>query len=671
MEEKDALNYLLDHGMSFEEIQRYIQQDITLEELRQAVESREARGQPIEGAGPAGEGEPRPDFTLSDFKTGRVFEWLARQNGYRQALEEPELADLAKDLGFKAFAKCLREYRKLLKQTSLKVLREDGVSDFAEQNIELNVGEWTADETGIWRCGNGGSVIYACTHPIMPIQRLVSVDTGTTKVRLAYRRSFRDRRPWSEIVVPMSRIAKAADIVALADCGISVTSGERAQALVDFLRDCIDRNQDAIPEVKAVSRMGWNEEGFAPYVGGAAFDSADSFRPVYRAITEHGEFSQWMEEARDARTYSLTARIVLAASFASVLVEPLGCLPFFVHLWSMDSGTGKTVAQMLGASVWANPTAGGSYFQTFKSTSVGVELMAGFLHSLPLFLDELQLAKDRHGRVNFNVYELAAGSGKLRGNRGLGLDYTPKWSNCFVTSGESPIVSETDGAGAMNRVIEIECKAGNAVIRDGHRTANALKRNYGHAGKRFVEKLTEPGEIDRAKDLYEKYYTDCIQSDTTEKQAMAAAIILTADALATEWIFQDGRALTAEELGEFLKEKAAVSASERGYEYMCGWVGMNANQFKDTVERGEHYGILEDGYAIINSVVWNRVCADAGISSKALLSHLKSNGLLKTGKKGYTCSKWYDGMSNSCIWMKLPLMDSMDDCSEQDDFLPL
>ena len=124
----------------------------------------------------------------------------------------------------------------------------------------------------------------------------------------------------------------------------------------------------------------------------------------------------------------------------------------------MDSGTGKTVAQMLGASVWANPTAGGAYFQTFKSTSVGVELMAGFLHSLPLFLDELQLARDRHGRVNFNVYELAAGSGKLRGNKSLGLDYTPKWANCFITSGETPLVGETDGAGAVNRVVDIECR---------------------------------------------------------------------------------------------------------------------------------------------------------------------------------------------------------------------
>lgn len=597
----------------------------------------------------------RPEFTLEDFKSGRVFEWLTQQTPYRQAMEEPELEDLAKVLGFKAWSKGLREYKKLLKQTSLSVIRDEGISDFAEQKIELNVGEWTADETGIWRYGNNGSIVYACTHPIMPVQRLVSIDTGTTKVKLAYRRSFREKKPWSDIVVPMSRIAKAADIVALADCGISVTSGERAQALVDFLRDCIDRNQDAIPEVKAVSRMGWNEEGFSPYVGGVEFDSADSFRPVYRAISKAGNFNHWLEEALDARTYSRTARIVLASSFASVLVEPLGCLPFFVHLWSMDSGTGKTVAQMLGASVWANPAVGGSYFQTFKSTSVGVELMAGFLHSLPLFLDELQLAKDRHGRVNFNVYELAAGSGKLRGNRGLGLDYTPKWANCFITSGESPIVNESDGAGAMNRVIEIECKAGEAVIRDGHRTANALKRNYGHAGRVFVDRLTEDGGTDRARELYEKYYTECIQSDTTEKQAMAAALLLTADQLATEWIFRDGRALTAEELGEFLKEKAAVSASERGYEYMCGWIAANERQFEDTVEHGEHYGVFKDGYAVVNRTIWDRVCQEAGVSSKALLSHLKTKGLLSTGSKGYTKNWRIDKhVPVPCVWLRLP-----------------
>jgi len=569
-------------------------------------------------------------------------------------MEEQALADIAKEVGFRGFARCLREYRKELRAVSLSVVRDDGISEFYDQPLELNIGEWTADDSGIWRYAPGGGIAYACTHPIMPVEKLVSIDTGLVKIKLAYRRNYSDRRPWSEIVVPMSRIAKATEIVALSDCGISVTSGERAQALVDFLRDAIDKNQDIIPEVKAVSRMGWNEEGFSPYVGGVAFDSADSFRPAYKAIGQAGSLKNWLTEALDTRSYSLTARIVLAASFASVLVEPLGCLPFFVHLWSMDSGTGKTVAQMLGASVWANPTAGGAYFQTFKSTSVGVELMAGFLHSLPMFLDELQLAKDRHGRINFNVYELAAGTGKLRGNKSLGLDYTPQWANCFITSGETPLVGETDGAGAVNRVVEIECRYGEAVIRDGHRTANVLKLNYGHAGKVFVDHLCEERGMDRARELYEENYTACIQSDTTEKQAMAAALIITADQLATEWIFHDDCALTALELGEFLKEKNEVSTSERGYEYMCGWVASHANQFRESVEHGEHYGIIDGDTAIINRMVWNQACEEVGISSKALLGHLKSKGLIETRSKGYTKTKRIDGVAVDCVWLRLP-----------------
>ena len=528
----------------------------------------------------------------------------------------------------------------------------DGVSEFGDQPFELNTGEWHADESGVWRYGTGDP-IYACSHPILPVRRLRSIDTGLVKIDIAFRRGYAQKKSWNKVIVPLSKISKASDIISLADNGISVTSGERAQALVDYLRDVLDKNEDLIPEVKSVSRLGWNEEGFSPYVGGIVFDSADSFRPVFNAIAEHGKMDEWMVEALDARTYSLTARIVLAASFASVLVEPLGCLPFFVHLWSMESATGKTVAQMLGASVWGNPTAGGAFFQTFKSTAVGVEMMAGFLHSLPLFLDELQLSKDHHGKINFNVYELASGSGKLRSNVSLGLNYTPKWANCFITSGETPIVSETDGAGALNRVIEIECKANDMVIRDGHRTANAVKSNYGYAGKLFIDKLCEDGQVDRAKKMYEENYAACVRTDTTEKQAMAAAIILTADQLATEWIFKDGRQLTVSELGEFMKSKASVSLSERGYEIMCDWVAENSSQFQPVVEHGEHYGVIEGDVAIVNRSVFNRVCQNNSISPKALLSSLKVQGKLVLGAKGYDKTKKIDNIPVHCIWMRM------------------
>lgn len=56
----------------------------------------------------------------------------------------------------------------------------------------------------------------------------------------------------------------------------------------------------------------------------------------------------------------------MAASFASVLLEPLGCLSFVFHLWG-GSGTGKTVGMMVAASVWGNP-AEGALTRTLNST---------------------------------------------------------------------------------------------------------------------------------------------------------------------------------------------------------------------------------------------------------------------------------------------------------------
>ena len=611
-------------------------------------------------------------FTYEDFDNGRVFEYLTSiKDPYEQGMEERRLSALASQEGFKYFRKLFILYKQRIKAIEREVISEDSISEFEAQPFELNTGQWRADETGVWRYGkgDGSNIVWACSHPIMPVQRLRGVDTGLLKVKLLYSRGFSKKKTFSEVVVDARDIASATKIVdRLSAVGISVTSGERANNLVDYLRDMLDLNQDIIPEVKSVSRMGWNEEGFSPYASGIVFDSADTFRGTYNAITQVGSYEAWKEEALDARSYSLTARIVLAASFASVLVEPLGCLPFFVHLWGMESSTGKTVGQMLGASVWANPAVGQSFFQTFRGTTVGFEMMAGFLHSLPLFLDELQLAKDKHGNVVFNVYELASGSGKLRSNKSLGLNYVPTWSNCFITSGETPLVGDTDGAGALNRVIEIECTANNKVIRDGHRTANTLKANYGWAGREFVETFMQEGNKEKALALYDDFFKRCTESDTTDKQAMAAAVILTADALATEWIFKDGKALTVDEIGQFLKAQSTVSLADRGYDIICDWVAVNANKLRP-LDNGDCYGVFdaETNTAYIIRSVFNAICADNAISPKALLSHLKSRGLIDTGAKGYTKPKRIGTQVANCVWLHMPKIQQEND----DDLLPL
>ncbi len=603
------------------------------------------------------------EFTREDFlNTTAPFEEVYRFHGdpFQEKRVLEQVAELAKRLKVVDFKKTYQAYVRSLKLAAETVVSEN-VTQFDQQELELDTGEWTADDNGVWRYGGFGGLEVACAHPIMPVERLRNIDTGEMKVRLAFRRGTGGRRAWTEVTADFDTVANARNVVALARIGVSVTSGKRAQNLVDYLTEVMDRNYDLLPERKSVSRMGWNEEGFAPYVRDLVFDGNDKFARTFQAIRPHGLFDCWLAEARRVRQYSLCAKIVLAASFASALVGPLGCLPFFVHLWGMDSGTGKTVAQMVAASVWADPAVGGEYFKTFKSTSVGFEILAGFLHSLPLFLDELQLAKDNRGRVIFNVYELASGSGKMRSNKALGLASTPTWANCFITSGETPMTGDTDGAGALNRVIEIECRADNKVIEDGHRTSETMKRHYGHAGQRFIEGLSEEGAMDAAKDRYEQLFKAFSARDTTEKQAMSAALIVLADELATAWIFQDEAALTVEEMADFLKSRATVSAAERGYQYMCDWVAQNANKLCGRSDIGEVYGDMgrgaDEGWAYIVRSVWNRACQEAGISPPALLSHLRSRQLIKCRGRNLTMAKRINGIPTECVMLRLAAPD--------------
>jgi len=170
--------------------------------------------------------------------------------------------------------------------------------------------------------------------------------------------------------------------------------------------------------------------------------------------------SQWIETARKIRQHGIVAHIMMAASFSSVLVEPLGLLPFFLHIWG-GTEAGKTVGLMVAASVWADPDMG-EYIRTFNSTSVAQEVMAGFCNSLPICMDELQIIKDR-ADFDKTIYMLTEGIGRGRGAKSGGMQKTYTWRNCIITTGEMPISNPNSGGGAVNRIIEIDCKDNDAA----------------------------------------------------------------------------------------------------------------------------------------------------------------------------------------------------------------
>lgn len=605
-------------------------------------------------------------FEKDDFLTTTPYEALYayHKEPFTHAAKMEELAAYSVSKGFKGFKTMYKKYVESLKAQS-GTIYIDNVTNFTNQPLELNAGDWEADDSGIFK-KNGYNDEVACPHPIMPVERLVNIDTGEEKLQLAFRKGT----IWRKIIVSKTVLASSNKVTELAGSGIAVTS-QNARAFIQYISDMENMNYYLIPEKKSIGRFGYiPDEGFSPFVDGLIFDGDANFKAMFQTVRSRGSETKWLETAEEVREMSTTAKIILAASFASVLLEPLNCLPFFVHLWGVDSGTGKTVALMVAASVWGDPAVG-AYVKTFDGTVVGMEKTAAFLNNLPFCLDELQLAKDSKGRTTFDVYKLAQGVGRTRGNRSGGVDLTPTWRNCILTTGESPLTGTASGAGAVNRVIDIECKSAQAVIKDGMRISGAVKRNYGFAGRKFVERLYQPGVIDQVSERYRELFRILSDRDTTEKQAMAAAAIILADELACQWIFSGQQPLTIEQVSEFLASKAAVSAGDRGYKYLCDWVTQNSNKLCGRSENPniEVLGALEDGRAYIIRSVFERILQDAGYSTAAMISYLKQSNLIETRGRANTKGKRINGIPTECFCLRLPAVD-LDDEEDPND-LPL
>lgn len=605
-------------------------------------------------------------FEKDDFLTTTPYEALYayHKEPFTHAAKMEELAAYSVSKGFKGFKTMYKKYVESLKAQS-GTIYIDNVTNFTNQPLELNAGDWEADDSGIFK-KNGYNDEVACPHPIMPVERLVNIDTGEEKLQLAFRKGT----IWRKIIVSKTVLASSNKVTELAGSGIAVTS-QNARAFIQYISDMENMNYYLIPEKKSIGRFGYiPDEGFSPFVDGLIFDGDANFKAMFQTVRSRGSETKWLETAAEVREMSTTVKIILAASFASVLLEPLNCLPFFVHLWGVDSGTGKTVALMVAASVWGDPAVG-AYVKTFDGTVVGMEKTAAFLNNLPFCLDELQLAKDSKGRTTFDVYKLAQGVGRTRGNRSGGVDLTPTWRNCILTTGESPLTGTASGAGAVNRVIDIECKSAQAVIKDGMRISGAVKRNYGFAGRKFVERLYQPGVIDQVSERYRELFRILSDRDTTEKQAMAAAAIILADELACQWIFSGQQPLTIEQVSEFLASKAAVSAGDRGYKYLCDWVTQNSNKLCGRADNPnvEVLGALESGRAYIIRSVFERILQDAGYSTAAMISYLKQENLIETRGRANTRGKRINGIPTECFCLRLPAVD-LDDEEDPND-LPL
>ena len=111
----------------------------------------------------------------------------AARNPFEKEQRITQLADHAKSVGVRNFMTLYKQYVKTMRLMGGKDYVENA-SNFTDQELELNTGDWIADDYGIMRTGYQGQEECACPHPLLPVQRLNNIDTGIEKVKLAFRR---------------------------------------------------------------------------------------------------------------------------------------------------------------------------------------------------------------------------------------------------------------------------------------------------------------------------------------------------------------------------------------------------------------------------------------------------------------------------------------------------
>lgn len=595
-----------------------------------------------------------PAWTFEDFENAVPHGWLYSNYyknpfTYRRAIVKAD--EIARKLGYSGFKTEMRDYAK---ECGEKVNESDyaNTTEFSGQPLALDCGRYVCSDSGVSVSAYGDTTIV-CPHPIMLSGRLVNLDSGEVRLEVAFRRSGE----WKTIVIEKVILASAAKIVDLARFGIAVDS-ENAKTLVKYFTDLEAMNYDKLPERHSVARVGWTANGkFVPYADSIEFDGAPGFRAVFESFHEQGDRETWFRAASKARNESTIARITLAASLASVLVKPLHALPFFVHVWGR-AGNGKTMLLKLAASVWASPNSSEGYIRNFNSTFVGLETAAGFFNSAPLCVDELQVVKNRRDFDDI-IYMLAEGQGRSRGSKDGSFQQIKSWQNTIITTGEMPISNDTSGAGALNRVIEISC-GDERLLSDYRGLSDVLTQNWGFAGKEFVAGLT-PQVLDAAKTLQEHYRAELENSKTTEKLALSASIILTADALAERLLWRTGTALSPSDVAKYLPTKQEVDINQRALEWLWGTIAENESKFltpDDGIQRevwGEYKiaGFDRPGVAVIASV-FSRIMTDAGFNPTAFRQWAASRDYLRRDVEGKTASVIrLHGKLVRCIWLYL------------------
>ena len=508
-------------------------------------------------------------------------------------------------------------------------------------------------------------LVCLCHETVVITRRLENIDTGQEKLSLSHYRNSR----WKEIIAPRSSVLNKNKLVSLADSGLPVSS-DNAEGVVRYLSAYEAANSKRIPFIRSINRIGWIGTEFYPCLTNEEIVyEGDDTDNLVGAITELGNYELWLKTAEELRKNPF-ARIVMAASFASPLLELLQNRVIIVHLWH-SSRSGKTAALKFALSIWGDPM---RLMGNFNSTAVGLERRAGTLKHLPLGLDELQVLNEKRLSPSLIVYSLGNGYGKTRGSKSGGLQDVPTWRNCIISTGEQPLSNESSMDGVESRVLELY---GPPItdVEEGRRIHQISECNYGYAGKRYIHFIVNT--ILTSKDNIRQDYENIrekLQSgfdDDPGAHLDNIAVLALADCYSSVSLFgmaEEDAVAEAVSLGNTILQNAKSlekeDVVERAWHFLEDWVASNKTRFESTIS--PCYGKIETNKVYIIAAVLKQAMEEGGYSYSKSIRGFRDRGYIEVfanaeGEENTQCQKKIQGINIRAVCIKLNVQPDADD----------
>ena len=603
--------------------------------------------------------------TVSDFQTTELYGVLYRiSNRFEQQNMDISLGAIAEQLGgkkllenYKKRKRAYFEQREEEKKKRLSELKEraGGMTKFSylpEGICNLEVGmDWKADDTGIFFLGNRVET-RACSHPITIRSIRICVDSLEQKVELL----FWQNNKWKSVVVDKDILASSQKITALHKLGISVTSAN-AKQLVAYLQDLEDYSmkKGLIPIIHTTSRLGWNKnlDMFCPYTNeNLAYDAKGRLSGLGKALQEKGSLEAWKKMMCKLRKRKIPMlSFLMAGNFAAVIIGMLRKDGFVCNLYGPSRG-GKSVTNKIACSIWAGHTNSDGFIHSVDNTANAVEGILAVLHNIPLILEDANNLSERKQReMQSLIMKICNGIGKGRMRKDLSMAETSWWYTTGIITSENRIIKDCHNTGSVNRVLmlrgtnEKECP----YNRDGLNASellNFFEENHGFGGRAFVQAVMEIGEEkikERLQEIREEVQRKVNETNKSEGQIEPVSVMLLADEIAEEHIFQDGIRISLDEAISWMADEKTANQNERFYDSLMDSVVQNSGKFENlglTVDMnvqqywGRYFNDEKGERVAVLPKVLKQLADEENLDMKLFLESLDEKGLLEKDADG-------------------------------------